>query len=143
MRVARREAWGIFHQSTRFRLYCRRVYGEATDGSRRLDWRMQVRNSRLIVDHLIAHFKTEKARIRLCDGSAVLTLKGQRRGLARCEYHLPLTWADAQAMVAEFSSVPALEKCRHEVEVAGLIWQVDEYSGGLAGLCHRRRRAAF
>ena len=97
-------------------------------------WRTQVQSSRLIVDHLIAQFETGKARIRLCDGGAVLTLKGQRRGLARREYHLPLPWADAQAMVAEFSSAPALEKCRHEVEVAGLIWQVDEYSGGLAGL---------
>jgi len=56
-------------------------------------WRTQVQSSRLIVDHLIAQFETGKARIRLCDGSSVATLKGQRRGLERSEYHLPLPWA--------------------------------------------------
>jgi CYTH domain-containing protein len=30
-------------------------------------------------------------------------------------------------------SAPALEKFRHALEVEGLIWQVDEYSGGLTG----------
>jgi CYTH domain-containing protein len=36
--------------------------------------------------------------------------------------------------MGEFAAGPGLEKRRHEVNVAGLIWRVDEYLDGLEGL---------
>ena len=96
-------------------------------------WRAGVVKTRHITDHLIAKFESGKARIRICEGEAILTFKGQRRGCARGEYHIPLDDRHARAMIAEFSTAPAIEKNRHDVEVAGLLWQVDEYLGTLAG----------
>ncbi len=99
-------------------------------------WRSQSLKRRSISDHLIARFENEngKARIRICDGAAMLTIKGPRRGYSRNEFHVDLTEADAQSMIAEFASEPALVKTRHDIEHAGLVWQVDEYNGALEGL---------
>lgn len=99
-------------------------------------WRSRSLKRRSISDHLIARFENEngKARIRICDGAAMLTIKGPRRGYSRNEFHVDLNEADAQSMVAEFASEPALMKTRHDIEHAGLVWQVDEYSGALEGL---------
>ncbi|CCM79434.1 putative triphosphate tunnel metalloenzyme (CYTH-like) [Rhizobium mesoamericanum STM3625] len=97
-------------------------------------WR-EAAGSRLhIVDHLVVQFDLGKARIRLCDHSATLTIKGLRRGFTRSEYHLSLSNADARSMVEEFAKGPGLEKWRHEVVMQGLVWQVDEYTGPLIGL---------
>ncbi|MBM3604171.1 MAG: adenylate cyclase [Alphaproteobacteria bacterium] len=97
-------------------------------------WRRDVNASHHITDHLIARFETGKARIRMCDGTALLTFKGNRNGLSRSEYHLHLDPAEAANMIKDFASSPALQKWRHEVDVDGLTWQVDEYLGVLTGL---------
>ncbi|UWU31045.1 adenylate cyclase (plasmid) [Rhizobium sp. WSM1274] len=97
-------------------------------------WRDNVGSRFEIADHLIARFDNGKARIRFCGEQPMLTIKGARRGLKRSEYHIPLADEDARAIVKEFSSGPALEKIRNEVDVCGLIWQVDEYLGLLSGL---------
>lgn len=98
------------------------------------DWRPAAVSSRHIADHLIARFDAGKARIRVCNNASTLTFKGLRRGIARSEYHIELSADDARDMIAEFSTSPALEKHRFEVEHDGLIWQVDEFGGPLAGL---------
>lgn len=97
-------------------------------------WRSEVTETLHITDHLIARFEMGKARIRLCNDGATLTFKGQRRGIARSEYHIDLAAEEAQAMIAEFALAPALEKRRHEVQANGLVWQVDEFGGKLQGL---------
>jgi len=97
-------------------------------------WRRGVTRTMHIVDHLIARFPNGKARIRVCNNAATLTLKGQRKGLARSEYHVPLETEDAVDMIAEFSTGPGIEKHRHEVVVDDLVWQIDEYTGVLEGL---------
>lgn len=97
-------------------------------------WRTDVVRSLHIEDHLIADFPKGKARIRICAGTATLTLKGNRIGACRSEFNLPLTLPEAAAMAQEFADVQPLEKRRHEVRVSNLLWQVDEYLGPLAGL---------
>lgn len=98
------------------------------------DWRGQVSRSHLIKDYLIARFETGKARIRDCDGKATLTVKGNRTGVSRSEFHFDLSPDQARDMIAELPSSPGLEKRRHEVLFAGLLWEVDEYFGPLSGL---------
>ncbi|TCS05372.1 CYTH domain-containing protein [Rhizobium sp. BK418] len=98
------------------------------------DWRPAVHSTVHIADHLIAQFDGGKMRIRFCRRSSTLTIKGARRGVMRSEYHIPLSDTDAEAIIGEFSDGPALEKQRHEVDVHGLCWQVDEYQGPLRGL---------
>ncbi|TGN51045.1 CYTH domain-containing protein [Paracoccus liaowanqingii] len=97
-------------------------------------WRRATSGSCHIRDHLVARFDMGKARIRICDGAATLTLKGNRTGVSRSEFHFEMDLGDADAIIAEFSIAPPIEKRRHDVPFAGLIWQVDEYLGALAGL---------
>jgi adenylate cyclase len=97
-------------------------------------WRTDIIRSLQITDHLIDAFPKSKARIRICAGTATLTLKGNRAGISRSEFNLTLSLVDAAAMAQEFSGVQALQKRRHEVRVSSLVWQVDEYLGPLAGL---------
>lgn len=96
-------------------------------------WTRDITRTYHITDHLIARFEAGKARIRICNAVATLTLKGRKHGLTRKEYHIPLKPHVAQGLIDEFASAPPIEKNRHEVLVAGLVWQVDEYRGSLTG----------
>lgn len=100
------------------------------------EWRTLSGEFRLITDHLIAKFEgaSGKARIRLCDDTAMLTIKGARRGYARSEFHMPLSQSDAASMIEEFGQGAAVIKRRHDVPLDDLVWQVDEYLGNLTGL---------
>lgn len=97
-------------------------------------WREHVNASREIEDYLIASFEGGKARVRLCDGDPVLTIKGPRKGSSRSEYHLPLSPSDANAMIADFANGPGLRKIRHDVIFGGLTWQIDEFRSPIDGL---------
>jgi adenylate cyclase len=72
-------------------------------------------------------------RVRLIDGQGLLTIKGEREGLVREEFEYPVPAADAEAML-ELCGPLVIEKTRHEVVHAGLLWQVDVFAGALAGL---------
>ncbi|TCZ63211.1 CYTH domain-containing protein [Roseicella aquatilis] len=72
-------------------------------------------------------------RVRLAGPRAFLTIKGP--GLTtRAEFEYPIPVADAEAMLATLCAPPVLEKVRHRVEHAGLVWEVDVFGGHLAGL---------
>lgn len=96
-------------------------------------WRHGIGRSRRLSDHLVATFEMGKARIRICEEEAILTFKGQRSGLSRSEHHIPFERGRAQALIRDFVMAGPIEKDRHDVEVAGLLWQVDEYRGRLRG----------
>lgn len=97
-------------------------------------WRDQTLGCHYIKDYLVARFETGKARIRVCDDQATLTIKGNRTGVSRSEFHFDLPPDQAADMISEFPSAPSLEKRRHDIQFCGLLWQVDEYLGALAGL---------
>ncbi|WP_169308877.1 CYTH domain-containing protein [Paracoccus gahaiensis] len=98
------------------------------------DWRGQTLGCHHIKDYLVARFDTGKARIRVFDDQATLTIKGNRTGVSRSEFHFDLSRDQARDMIAEFSTAPILEKRRHDIQFSGLLWQVDEYLGALSGL---------
>jgi len=72
-------------------------------------------------------------RVRIQDGQATLTIKGESRGAVRDEFEYPLPLADAEAMLALCPQQPLVKK-RHEIRHAGKLWQVDVFEGALAGL---------
>ncbi len=72
-------------------------------------------------------------RVRLQDGLGTLTVKGEREGLARDEFEYTIPAADAADML-RLASLPPIVKKRHELTVAGKLWQVDVFEGRLAGL---------
>lgn len=72
-------------------------------------------------------------RIRLEGERAVLTLKG--RGLTtRAEFEYAIPVEDAEALLTGHCAAPLIEKQRTRVRHAGLVWEVDEFAGHLAGL---------
>ena len=72
-------------------------------------------------------------RVRRAGPDAFVTVKGDGL-IARPEFEYPIPVEDADAMLADLCHKPLVEKTRHEVRHAGLLWHVDEFGGGNDGL---------
>jgi adenylate cyclase len=73
-------------------------------------------------------------RVRIVDGArAVLTLKGRAKGYVRAEYEYEIPLMDARELMA-LARPHVIEKRRHLVQHAGLVWEVDVFAGRHAGL---------
>ncbi|RVU84674.1 CYTH domain-containing protein [Leucothrix sargassi] len=73
-------------------------------------------------------------RLRLKGEQAFLTLKGANNGISRSEFEYPIPVADAQAIMAELCSGPAIEKTRYLIEHSGHTWELDIFYGDNEGL---------
>lgn len=73
-------------------------------------------------------------RVRVKGAQAVLTIKGERIGIAAPEFEYPIPVADAEELLANLCLHPLIEKVRYEVSHAGLTWEVDVFSGDNEGL---------
>ena len=72
-------------------------------------------------------------RIRISDGAAKLTLKFSGKGRGRDEFTYPVPLAEAMEMRA-FALGRVIEKTRHHVRHGGYLYEVDVFSGDLAGV---------
>jgi adenylate cyclase len=73
-------------------------------------------------------------RVRISDGSsAMLTLKFGSRRRERDEFEYPIPLDEAEEL-AEFAVGHVVEKVRHHVSHRGYLYEVDVFSGALAGL---------
>ena len=79
-----------------------------------------------------AHERT--VRVRIEGERGTLTVKGPSRGATRTEFEYGIPAADALAMLDTLCERPLVEKRRHRVEYAGLVWEVDEFLGDNEGL---------
>ncbi len=72
------------------------------------------------------------SRVRIQNGSVIFTLKGKQRGVATTE----LEWVlPSMPNISRLEEHPCVEKTRYCVNASnGLIWEVDEFEGVLAGL---------
>jgi len=73
-------------------------------------------------------------RVRVAGGSAYLTVKGALTGITRSEFEYEIPLQDANQMLHELCQKPLIEKIRHEVQVGGFIWEIDEFLRENAGL---------
>jgi len=73
-------------------------------------------------------------RVRLAGEQAWLTIKGETVGITRLEYEYPIPATEASEMLDRLCKRPLIEKTRYRVELAGLVWEVDEFEGVNAGL---------
>ncbi len=73
-------------------------------------------------------------RVRLVGDQGYLTIKGLIQGFSRPEYEYPIPAKDAQEMLDTLCEPPLIEKTRYKIELAGLIWEVDEFAGENQGL---------
>lgn len=72
-------------------------------------------------------------RVRICDESGTLTIKGRNRGDVRCEYEYPIPYKDALELL-ELCEKGIIDKIRYLIRYNGLVWEVDEYYGIHKGL---------
>lgn len=73
-------------------------------------------------------------RVRIEDEQAMLTIKGANVGATRGEWEYPIPLADAAELLDGLCEQPLIEKYRHRIEHAGMVWEVDEFLGANAGL---------
>lgn len=98
------------------------------------DWRDAVVATHRFTDGLLARFGGGKVRVRRSDGRAWITVKGARSGISRAEYEYEIPTAEADEMLLTLCDGPPVEKIRHCVPHAGLVWSVDVHLGPLAGI---------
>ncbi|MDI3293049.1 CYTH domain-containing protein [Janthinobacterium tructae] len=73
-------------------------------------------------------------RVRIEGEQAMLTIKGANVGTTRGEWEYPIPLADAVELLDGLCEQPLIEKVRHRIEHAGMVWEVDEFLGANAGL---------
>jgi CYTH domain-containing protein len=73
-------------------------------------------------------------RVRIEGEQAMLTIKGANVGATRGEWEYPIPLADAAELLDGLCEQPLIEKVRHRIEHAGMVWEVDEFLGVNAGL---------
>jgi len=73
-------------------------------------------------------------RIRLAGDAAFVTIKGISRGASRAEYEYAIPADEARELLEQLCLPGLIEKTRYRVAYAGLLWEVDEFSGDNAGL---------
>lgn len=72
-------------------------------------------------------------RVRLKDDRGILTVKTRNTGAVRHEWEYEIPADDARSML-ERSGVAVLSKVRYVVPYGGRDWEIDVFSGALAGL---------
>lgn len=72
-------------------------------------------------------------RIRRAGQHAYVTIKGRSHGATRAEFEYEIPLDDADALLA-LCLPPIIEKVRHRVPHAGLVWEVDVFGGANDGL---------
>ena len=68
------------------------------------------------------------------DDQGFVTVKGETVGTRRSEFEFAIPYADAEEMLDTLCLQPLIEKTRYRISHAGLLWEVDEFSGDNGGL---------
>ncbi len=73
-------------------------------------------------------------RIRTAGDQGFITIKGAPSGIVRAEYEYKIPLSEASEMLDTLCQRPLIDKWRHRVTYAGLVWEVDEFLAENAGL---------
>jgi adenylate cyclase len=73
-------------------------------------------------------------RIRVAGEVGFLTLKTKTVGISRSEYEYEIPKIQALALLDLVCAQPQIEKYRYKIAIGELVWEVDEFLGGNAGL---------
>ncbi|HYI71356.1 MAG TPA: CYTH domain-containing protein [Skermanella sp.] len=76
----------------------------------------------------------QKARVRIRNDQAFLTIKGERRGLVRPEFERVVSLSWANGLLSRLPPDTLIHKTRYEVEFAGMTWEIDVFNGRNSGL---------
>lgn len=73
-------------------------------------------------------------RVRVKGLRAYLTIKGAMVGITRLEFEYEIPVDEANEILDGLCQKPLIEKVRHEIQVSGFKWEIDEFLGENAGL---------
>ena len=73
-------------------------------------------------------------RVRVAGEQGFLTLKGKTQGISRAEFEYEIPLADAEALLANFSTLGRVQKVRYYLAVGELTFEIDVFEQELAGL---------
>lgn len=90
-------------------------------------------NGRRLTQGYLNRDKRRTVRVRVDGELGYLTIKGESVGATRTELEYPIPVADAQALL-DLCDGPLIDKTRHTVVHAGMVWEVDEFHGDNQGL---------
>ena len=96
-------------------------------------FRAYVTEKHILKQGYLSRDKGRTVRVRICDNSAFLTIKGKNDGAARPEFEYEIPLDDAQQLLG-LCPPPVIEKTRHIVIYDGNRWEIDEFHGDLQGL---------
>src|SRR5208282_6558619 len=97
-------------------------------------WRSEVRERTLLRQGYLANTQRCSVRVRLAAVQGWLSVKAMTPGIARAEYEVAVSAADAAAMLEQLCEGPLIEKWRHLVVYENHTWEIDEFMGENAGL---------
>jgi adenylate cyclase len=97
------------------------------------EWRPLVRSNQRFRQGYLALGPGPTVRVRRTGPAAFVTIKGDGQ-IARPEFEYEIPVEDAEAMLAGLCHRPLIEKTRHDLWHAGVLWHVDEFEGANGGL---------
>ena len=97
-------------------------------------WKTSVTRSARIRDGLISILNGRKTRVRIIDGHATLTVKGEHMRSVRTEFEYAIPVSDAEEMLLTMCDDRVLGKTRYYASHGGLTWEIDVYEGLLEGV---------
>jgi adenylate cyclase len=97
-------------------------------------WRDEVMKSVRMRQGYLDTEKQCSVRMRISGDRAWLNIKSSTIGASRQEFEYEIPLADAAVMLESFCRKPLVEKVRHFVPVAGLVWEIDVFEGENEGL---------
>ncbi len=92
-------------------------------------WRQEANAGEILQQGYLSVDPARTVRIRVGEGQASLTVKGEMHGLAREEFEYKIPFEDAQRMVETLCLQPVVSKTRYLVPVGDDCWEVDEFGG--------------
>jgi adenylate cyclase len=98
------------------------------DGS----WKVSADQGRLCRQGYLLSDGGLTVRIRLIGEQAFLTIKGPTNGISRQEFEYEIPNADAEALLPLCENL--VEKVRYQVSYAGMVWELDVFTGANKGL---------
>ena len=95
-------------------------------------WKAAADQGRLCRQGYLLSNEGATVRIRVIGEGAFLTIKGPSNGISRTEFEYEIPCADAETLLALCGNL--VEKVRHLVSCAGMVWEVDVFAGANEGL---------
>ena len=98
-------------------------------------WRIAVGLGRICCQGYITDgLSSATVRVRLLGEKGFLTIKGTAQGISRPEFEYEIPAADAEYMIENLCGDRLVSKKRYTLEITGMVWEIDEFSGLNEGL---------